>query len=334
MKQRSFTTADVQAILAQLDDQLGPTAPATITIRETHSNHVAEVHFDTGTLIIKLARYQEMNARFDTSRLAARLLRERAGVRVPEYLDTPGALHDATGGPLVYWRIPLVTLDTLWPRLHADQRRRTLRTWGRLVRRIQRVRLPGHGALIDAHTRAQSLSAYLHADLQQRLRPAVATHWPAAAAVIDQLVAMIEPVQERVGDTGGVLIHNDLFTANVLCEETPEQGVVCAGLIDFEDAFSGPPEAELAKTEVLHGPLFGQPWSEGFMSDIIAGYGAPLDPFVMAYFRVIHLINMGYHAAVTGLEAHAAEVLGACRRELQALPSPGATTEPRHDAAR
>jgi len=126
-------------------------------------------------------------------------------------------------------------------------------------------------------------------------------------------------VQERAGHRGGVLIHNDLFAANLLCEGTPERDVVCAGVLDFEDAFSGPPEAELAKIAVLHGPLFGQPWSEDCMSDIVAGYGAPLDDFISAYFRVFHLLNMGYHAAATGLVAHATEVLGACRRELLLL---------------
>jgi hypothetical protein len=350
MKPRSFTRADAQAILNTLGSELGRATPTALTIREKHSNHVAEVHFDTGrVLIIKQARYAEMNARFHTSRLAARLLREQGSIQVPEYLDIPGSGEDRgtlpgslpgslagtlpgslagnlagslagnLAGTLAYWRIPLVTLDTLWPRLHAGQRRQTLRTWGHLIRRVQRVRLPGHGALVDAHERTQPLSAFLRADLQERLRPAAASVWPAATAAIDQLVAMIDPVQERTGNTGGVLIHNDLFTANMLCEGTPEQGVVCAGLIDFEDAFAGPPEAELAKTEVLHGPLFGQPWSQDCMRELIAGYGAPLDPFVTTYFRVFHLLNMGFHAAATGLGAHAAEVLGACRRELRAL---------------
>lgn len=317
MKPQPFTTATVQAILARLESQLGRATPTRIVMRETHSNHVAEVVFDTGrTLIIKQARYQEMNARFHTSRLAARLLREHTDVRTPEYLDISGSGQNS---PLIYWRIPLDTLDTLWPRLQAEQRRHTLRTWGRLVRQIQRVRLPGHGPLLEAHERARPLSAFLRADLHERLRPAVASVWPGALAVIDRLVAMIDAVQERAGDRGGVLIHNDLFAANLLCEGTVERGVVCAGLIDFEDAFSGPPEAELAKTEILHGPLFGQPWSEDCMSDIVAGYGAPLDAFITAYFRVLHLLNMGYHAAATGLLAHAADVLDACRRELRPL---------------
>ncbi|HLT35929.1 MAG TPA: aminoglycoside phosphotransferase family protein [Enhygromyxa sp.] len=314
MKARSFTTADVEAVVSRLGDRLGGATPTAIELREEHSNLVAEVELDIGrTLIIKQARYPEMAARFETSRTAARLLRQRTRVVVPEYLDVPGP-----NSTLAYWRIPLPTLEELWPGLREQALRHTLRTLGGLIRRIQQVRLPGHGALLEVE-RARSATEFLLFDLRQRLRPAAAGHWRAALPTIDELVDRTRGMQARVDDREAVLVHNDLFAPNILCEQMRDGEVVCVGAIDFEDAFAGPPEAEFAKIEVLHGPLFGRPQTEQLMREIVTGHGGPLDPLVMAYFRAFHLLNMGFHAAATGHDGHAAEVLDACWRELHAL---------------
>lgn len=312
MKPRSFTEADAWALVGRL--QLGRTRPVAVRLRPAHSNHVAEVEFDSGrTLVIKQTRYAEMTERLETSRMAARLLREQARLRVPEYLDLPGP---EGRGTLVYWHIPLPPLEWPWAGLRDEARRNTLRSWGELIGRIQQVRLPGHGALLDVERRPRSLAEFLQSDLLQRLRPAAVGEWPAAISTIDELAARAERIQARVGDGPAVLVHNDLFASNILCEQTTAGVLACVGAIDFEDAFAGPPEAELAKVEVLHGPLFGQPRDASFLREIVAGYGGRLDPQVTAYFRVFHLLNMGFHAALTGLDDHAADVLAACRREL------------------
>lgn len=321
MREASCTEQDVRDILDALEVVFAPDDLQSIEIRDKHSNYVVEVRFRGGrTLMIKRVRYAEMAERFHTSRVAAELLREEAGITAPDYLTVP-APFDV---PLVYWRIPLPTLDTLWPDLSEEARRVTLRSWGALIRRIQRVRLPGHGPLLAARREARSLAAFLHADLEERLRPAAEGIWPEGLALIDRLIAAIDAVQQQVGDRGGVLLHNDLFTSNVLCERAEEDGetrATCVGVLDLEDAFAGPPEAELAKTEILHGPLFGHSWQAPYFEEILTGYAAPLDPLLMAFFRTYHMVNMGFHAAATGLAAHAGEVARAGALEMDAAGS-------------
>lgn len=320
MKLESLTEEDVEAILARLEGIPDPATTGPIRIHDKHSNYLAEVPFADGRrLMIKRARYAELAMRFRVSRTVARLLRERTGIVAPDYLP----LQDAPDHPptLVYWRIPLPTLEHLWPDLPGERRVETLRSWGVLIRHMQEVRFPGHGPLLEATVAAQTLAAFLRADLVDRLLPSARGAWPAGVPAIDGLVGLLDRVDRRFGRRGGVLVHNDLFTANVLCEPQDDGRLACVGVLDLEDAFAGPPEGELAKTEILHGPLFGRPWTEPYFDEILRGYDAPLDPLLVSFFRAYHMANMGFHAAVVGYDAHADEVARACRMELDAAGS-------------
>ena len=42
-------------------------------------------------------------------------------------------------------------------------------------------------------------------------------------------------------------------------------------MLDFEDSIAGPVEADLAKTEVLHGPLFGRPLAGDWFTRVLEG---------------------------------------------------------------
>ena len=93
-------------------------------------------------------------------------------------------------------------------------------------------------------------------------------------------------------------------------------------MIDLEAAWCGPPEADVAVAELIHGPLF-LPLPEGWTAEFRRGYGAVLDGAAVAFYRAVHLANLGYHAALTGIHAHAADLLQAARAavsELRRLP--------------
>jgi aminoglycoside phosphotransferase (APT) family kinase protein len=287
-----------------------------IELNEQHSNSLAVARLGPDRrLIVKRARYDWMAERLHTSYEASRLLHERTELFVPRYLEMP--VGDGGEPVLAYWWIPNPTLDDIWGELDPDQRMRALTECGRLLRRIHTVELVGHGSLREGVRTDRPLARFLDEDLRGRLRPAMEVALAHEVPALDRLHEAFAALLGRRADPPAVLVHNDLFTANVLCARD-ETGIHSVGVLDFEDAFAGPREADLAKTEVLHGPLFGRGLADGWLDRILEGYGGDPDVALLALFRVYHLMNMGYHAAATGLEAHAGEVAAAIERELEA----------------
>lgn len=315
-REQPFTEELVRDLLSTLADRLPEESPQEIRLNDQYSNELAQVWYPDGrTFVVKRARYAQMASRFHTDHLASRLLRRQAGVLAPDC----EVLADRSGEPvLVYWWIPNPTLEELWSSIPPSSCPEVLRSWGQLMRQIHTVRLASHGPLLQAVQGAQTLGAFLEADLGERLQPEVHYRWPEAEPVLIGLVQAIPEVNARAAEA--VLVHNDLFNANVICEQEGE-AVRCVGVLDLEDAFSGPPEADLARTEILHGPLFGRSLKPEWFTHLLEGYGAPPDPRLHSFFRAYHMLNMGYYARLTGLEAHAADVLRALERELAALGS-------------
>jgi aminoglycoside phosphotransferase (APT) family kinase protein len=303
-----FSTDYVVALGRSLGAQ-APERPQRIVLHDQHSNDVAEVGFGDGrTLVVKRARFDWAARRFESSKLASHLLLQRAGIIAPAPLEVPADFDEL---PVeAYWRIPLPTLKEVWPGLRTEERPAVLRSWGVLIRRVHSVSLPGYGPLQRATRGAASLERFLQDDLGERLLPAAWGIWPGGALAIEQLRALVPAVVGRVGQRPSCLVHNDQHMGNVLCQR--EAGVVrCMGLLDLEAAFAGPPEADLANAEVMHGPLFEQQLPGSWFRHVRAGYGAPLDPVALAFFRAYHLLNMGLHSAIVGHDEHAGRVAAA-----------------------
>lgn len=309
-----FHIAEFQSILDRLEIDIEPSR-CEVRFDDGHSNLLAVVGFDDGrALVIKHARRTEMAARFATSRAAARMIGEATDLQVPQYLETG---EDSEFLPLLaYWRIPGQPLAAVWGNLSPTGRARALLDWGRTMHRLHTTRLGGHGPLLDSRKLASSLADLLETDLRQRLQPAALAGWPEAGDLIDRL-ADDTASHLQSAEAPAVLVHNGLNQANVLYRQL-DGDVRCIGVIDFEDAFGGPVEADLARTEVLHGPLFDR-WLAGDWFDrFLSGYGHDHDSRLRALLRVYHLLNMGYHAAVSGLAGHASDVARAARLELDA----------------
>jgi aminoglycoside phosphotransferase (APT) family kinase protein len=279
-----------------------------VTAATRHTNPRLEVRCRDGrTLVIKRGEEEWVRQRFAASRAACGLLRRRTSIIAPEPILVPEAERHP---PLeVYWKVELVPPADVWPRLDARDRTRALRDRGRLLRRIHRVRPRGHGALPRAERAAGSLEARLATDLGDRLLPAVRQTWPEGMDVVGALVDAVPAVAARAG--GPVLLHGDPHQGNVLCKVEGKK-IRRVGVIDLEAAWGGPPEADVAVAELIHGPLF-HPLPDEWTAEFRRGYREALDGAAIAFYRAVHLANLGYHAARTGLHAHAADVLNAAR---------------------
>jgi len=310
-----FTDADLNRLLDSLGDEI-PGRPHHALFSDAHSNDLAELTFDDGrTLVVKRARVDWAAPRFAAAHVAGEMLDRQGLVVAPRHFSFPAWQTDPASRPVTaYWRIPFPTLAEVWPNLNAELRRLVLQSWGRLVRRIHDVEFAGHGWLAGMEEGGVALADFLEADLVERLLPAIRYTWPEAIGSVDRVIGAIGRVAERVGAERGRLIHNDLHMGNILCSVETD-GVRCVGVLDLEAVFSGPPEADLAALEVMHGPHFTQEIAGDWIDHVGAGYGERLDPFVLAFFRAHHLLNMGFHSALVGHHAHAAQVAGAVRAE-------------------
>lgn len=285
--------------------------------RGHHSNDVFELRFENGrTLVVKQGRHDWVAGPFRTAQHASDLLRDEADVIAPVLIDTPS---DA-GAPLqAYWRIPLPTLADVWPHLPEQRRLGTLRSLGRLVRRLHEITPQGWGPLTDPIPGPEGLRTELERDLVHRLLPAVRSLWPAGTPALERLIAAIPAVAERAGRRTAVLVHDDLHMMNVLCapeDDETDGDVGCVGFLDLDGVLGAPPERDLAGFDVLHGPLFHQYLEPRWRSCVFQGYALDLDPGILAFYRAVHLANFGFHDALAGHHQHADEVAAAFHEEV------------------
>lgn len=306
---------NLPAALRTLLPRLAPAADrgAPVSCRScSGSNAVYRLGFAHGDdLIVKIASHPELVRGFAPERAAARLARE-AGLLAPDHLPTPPAPDGIAF--VAYPRIGLPTLAELWPRL-SWQRPGALASWGALMRCLHEIRLPGAGPLPEALSGGRTPSTFLREDLERRLAPSVRFDWPEGVPALDALGEAAGRRSGRLDARGVVLNHGDLFAPNLLCDA--EGPVHCVGLLDLEDALAAPPEADLARTELLHGPLFGSPLPQGWFDLVLAGYGGDVDRELIVLFRAYHLFNMAYHCAITGNPGYAGVLAGELARGLR-----------------
>ncbi len=311
-------------LLESLIDQVGMEHPGRpldeVIVRDVSSNDIVELSFGNGhTLMVKQPRHYLENAqeRFDACRRASFLLRRDTNVIAPAHLDVS---YDADRPFIAYWRINLPTLDEVWPELSERGRVEILRDWGRLTRRIHQIRFEEFGAIAPEGSGTGSIGAFLRADLEERLMPAVMGEWERGIELVEGLLEAVAVVESRTGNAG-VLNHNDLHMSNILCEVS-ESAVRCAGVLDLEAAYSAPAESELAKIAIYHGPLFGCPLAGSWFARLWEGYGDTLDPRVLAFFRAYHMVNIAFHSALGGNQAHAATIARSADEELGIFSRP------------
>lgn len=309
----------VDSLVDLVSDEAAGAEPVEVVFKPAHSNDVVAVRYDDGrTLMIKRGRYDWAEEGFRTSWHAAQLLAADSDILAPRPIPIPEGLDEK---PLeAYWRIDLPTLSRLWPDLGPRARTGALRSWGNLARRVHAIRVPGNGPLPKAVRGPSSLGSWLQEDIGGRLLPAVHGTWPMAVPAVERLTEMVPLVDERANGDDGRLIHNDLHMGNVLCRRNGEK-VECVGLLDLEDAVGCVAEADLASSQVLHGPLFTMGIRGDWSDELLAGYRKKVDPWLLAFFRAYHLTNLGFYSALIGHHEHSVEVGEALHDEVAMLPA-------------
>lgn len=301
-----------EAALPGLIPALTDTRARRTRLHAGYTNHVAEIWLADGrALVVKRGRYPWCADRYRTSRLASELVRRETELVVPAPLE----LKDMDGDlPWeAYWRIGLRTLEEVWTELDRAERHDALRSWGELLAELHSIRSPGHGPLANLQAGGPRAAEWLASELEVRLRPALAAHWPEGLRLVRWLLDSLDEVDLRA-PREGALVHGDLHLGNVLCQRTDGE-LRCVGLLDLETAQAGCAELDLARLEVANTPLFGRSVPDLEMAPLHQGYGRAPDPVLMRVFRVYHLLNLGYHAAWTGDVAHAREVARLAERQ-------------------
>ena len=301
-------------------EKSGPFAVSEACSITGNSNEVLFLNLEDGRrLMVKRGRFEWARPRFRSARWASARLREESSVVAPEHLPLSVKSDDLPA--MAYWYIPLPTLKDLWPELTSTQRVEALHSLGRMLREVHQVKVGGYGSLVDGDECYESASEYMITDLRERLEPAVWAEWPDALPVLDRLAQIAE--QLPGDENGAVLVHNDLHLGNVLCEM--ENGSIkCSGLLDFEAAVGCNPEADLASAIVLHSPLFAEEdarevWMNDFDRLLITGYGKEPDPLLLGFFRIYHLLNLGFFSVLNDDMCHAELVAKQARRVLKAF---------------
>lgn len=322
VRRRSMRLLD--RVLPRLDlpaaDADLPPDPDAVVHHWKHSNDLLEIRLGERRLMLKRGVESWSGRRFLSSRIAAARLRE-AGIEAPLHLEVAERMDEDP--VLAWWRVPGPTLAGAWPRLGPAERRRALVSLGGLLRRIHEIPATGWGPLwrersaegVPVHATAAD---FLRADLLERLRPALGGEAPGAMDILEGLVVRIGDLPLQ--DEAPVLVHNDPHFSNILCDEDVD-GVRCVGVLDLEAAAGGAPESDVAWLATIHSPLLaGRPETadpeadpEAWETHVETGYGRTLRSKVVSFFRVYHLLNVGFHAALTGRHEHAGAVFAAAR---------------------
>lgn len=305
----------IRHILKLAGGEKGDRVISWISNLSGYSNDVVRLNLENAqSLMVKRARYDWLGPRFESSRRASKLIRQESTLLAPEHLPISEGTDQTP--LLAYWYLPLPTLKSLWPDLSVNQKKNVLRSLGQMLRKMHKIGVNRYGLLNDWEHIHTSLSSFMRSDLLERLKPAVWAHWSDALPLIDRLAEMADSFSHKEP----VLVHNDLHLDNILCKVEKEE-VHCVGVLDLEAAGGGRVESDIASAIVLHDPFFSREdeeivWLKDFDRYLTEGYGKEPDPDLIRFFKVYHLLNIGFFFAHRGEEERADRIVKAVKRLL------------------
>lgn len=264
--------------------------------------------FDDGRkMVIKQSQYGWAKPRFESAHNASKLIRRQSSVIAPKHITIPEEVAEYP--TMAYWYLPYPTLKELWPELSVSQREQASKSLGRMLREIHKIKVPDYGLLHEKDS-YRSASDFMYSDLHDRLKPAIAAYWPEVLPMVDRLIQITKDLPDN--ENNAALVHNDMHLGNIICKVQNDK-IQCIGLLDLEEATGGIWESDLASAITLHHPLFLSSklkgsWFKDFAQYISEGYGEKPDQKLLRFFRIYHLVNLGYFSAMNEESQHARNI--------------------------
>ena len=232
--------AAARAVLAEVLGA-GAEVPELTSLQTTDHSAVVSVRRrpPAPTLVLKLVRLAEQPAT-DLGRTAAVMARAAAaGVRVPRVLAADGSGRSGGWQYLVQEHVDGTSWQAVRPRLGPGELRAAHAAVAAVVVALQTVRLGGYGELDPALTPAgDDLVAALRRRARLRTPPGAALD--TAEALLDRAAPLL------AGSPAATLCHDDLHHHNVVFAPDRD-GWRLAAVLDWDKAWAGPAEADLAR---------------------------------------------------------------------------------------
>ena len=227
------------------------TGAATVALRVTPA--------DGPRLVLKAAT--AAGGPFDPVRTAAVMATARnAGVPVPEVLAAHGGA-DGSPAHLVHAHVDGVPSAQVHPPLGEDDVRPVHRRFAEAVLAVQGVPVPGFGEF-DATARPAGTDVDTALRGRARLRIGDAPGRAVAEALLDREAALLR-------DSRPTLCHDDLHAGNVVLASEGGRWRL-AGVIDWDKAWAGPAESDVARMafwDGMTGPGFWEVYRAAVPAD-------------------------------------------------------------------
>jgi aminoglycoside phosphotransferase (APT) family kinase protein len=197
-------------------------------------------------LIIKLAGPRAaLTSAFERTAALHRLLREKTSVPVPEIVAASEQYRKWPWRYFIKTYLPGIEWAEVAGRVQADELRAARAQLGAAVAELHQVRFPAYGEL-DNQAVVTSPLPYPEA-LAQRVRRMVAN--PQAQAYLLAMLAQRGALFEGLHDPS--VCHEDLHHYNLLLEKQDGAWKLSA-VLDFEKAWAGDHEIDLARMDLWH----------------------------------------------------------------------------------
>jgi len=257
----TLSPQDEAALLTILRQTFGPACRIADTTYQTRAEDyvvlLARLEQPALEVIIKLAGPRAPVAcPFDRMAAIARLVRTHTTVPVFGVVAVDVSYRQYPWRYMVATHLQGKRWNEVWPTLDAAQLEQAYRQLGDAVARIHNIPFAEFGELAADATLPFG-SSYTQA-LFVRARRHIHD-----SRLAERYIALVQEYAAAFTDVSPGLTHEDLNPNNVLFSQ--EQGVwKLAGIVDFDNAWAGCPESDLARMEFwrgMMGPGFGEAYT-------------------------------------------------------------------------
>lgn len=209
-------------------------------------------------VVVKLAGPRAaLSCPFDRTAAINRLVCGRATVPTPDVLAADVSYRDWPWRYLVTAYVEGVTWAEAGPASDAVERSELYRQFGRLVADLHTVHFPACGE-IDACGRVIGAASFVDALIARaRRRIADRRHADLVSSLLREYAYLFEDAPEPA------LCHEDLNPSNILVRHDDGR-LRLAAILDFDSAWAGAPESDLARLDLWQGEAYPGLMEEGF----------------------------------------------------------------------